>query len=472
MNTATPENNKKKSRKRMIIIIACVVALLAIITAVVSVFISNIQSEASSRPRAERSSAAPDESDTDDYDTSCPDPEHSGAVSGGLETKLMGSIGYYDFEGRTYDSASGLKRRISDSAFYNTENGMMYFAFYSDEFSDGQPAYTQFYFEQGRSDYAPGCGIILVRTGEAVSEMDVMFSHTDVRFNHRFTEVSVGGDEDAKKWINSIIPGAADPLTAEECIGTYRYLEYDGSANTLAVTVVTFNEVGHSVWYSRQIYTAARGTDDEFCYYFYNGTYWAYDHINGTSESDSGFYSTKGDTVTATFQNSGKTITLYHDGNDICFDLDGKTFAQDSLWTNAHVDEYEENGITYEELYIERLAFTQFGTFVESGVYYVKYNPEIEHFEDVYSFIDDTCWAIPGMGFPSSYGTYDYDGRNLTLDFYGSDVGMIYDNESTVIPVNYDTDTQQLFLDGERFIRGNYSLVDLCIEFGIPYERH
>ncbi len=259
-----------------------------------------------------------------------------------------------------------------------------------------------------------------------------------------------------------------DALTADDCIGTYTYLEYDGSANTLERTMVIFDEA--DVWYSRQIYTAASGTDDEFCCYFYNGTYWTCDYTDGTIEYDSGTYSVKGDTVTATFQNSGKTITLYRDGNDICFDLDEKTFAQDSLWTNAYVDEYEEDGITYEELYIERISFTEFGTFVASGVYYVKYNPEIENFEDIYSFIDDTCWAIPGMGFPSSYGTYDYDGSSLTLNLYGSDVGTIYDDQSAVLSVNYDTDTQQLFLDEHRFIRGDYSLVDLCIEFGIPYE--
>ncbi len=470
MNTATPESSKKKSRKRMITIIACVAALVAIITAVVLAFIGNTRSEAPSRPRTDRSSESPDKSGTDTDDSSRADQEHSDTGSGALETELIGSIGYYDFEGKTYDSASGLKRRISDSAFFNTENGMMYFAFYSDEFFDGQPAYTQFYFEQGTSNYAPGCGIILVRTGEAVSEMDVMFDHTDVIFRHRFTEVSVGNDEDAKKWTNGFIAGTDIPLTADECMGTYRYLDYDKETNTLAVTVITFDEIGNSVRYSRDIYTAARGTDDEFCCYFYNGTYWAYDHINGRTEFDSGFYSAKGDTVTATFQKSGKTITLYRGGNDICFDLDGKTFAQDSVWTNAYVGEYEENGITYEKLYIERLAFTKFGTVIESGVYYVKYNPEIEHFEDIYSFIDDTCWAIPGMGFPSSYGTYNYNGSEVTLRFYGSDVGEIYDDDPTVLPVKYDRANRLLYLGGEKFVQGVYSLVDLCIEFDIPYE--
>ena len=174
--------------------------------------------------------------------------------------------------------------------------------------------------------------------------------------------------------------------------------------------------------------------------------------------------------VYAKLRKSDEEFYPYNDENGLRFDFNSMTFVKESVWTTAYLKSSDEGDITYEELHIETLAFTDFGTVTKDSVYYVKYDPKIEHFEDVFTLVDGTCWAIPGIGFPSSYGTYAYSGDDLDLRLRGDDVGSVFiSNELKKVEVDSEGN---VFIGGKRYInRSTASLEDICIEFDIPYER-
>ena len=472
MNTATPENNKKKSRMRMIIIIACVAALVAIITAAVFIILNNTDSgKTTSRPRRTHSSVSPEESGTDADDSSRADQEHSDS-SGALETDLMGFIGNERFSGIVHESSDGKKIKISYDAFYNTENGMMYFACFSNEFAGGAST-ARFEFYEQLSDHPAGNGIILVRTDVAVDEMFIVFDNDDAIFPHLFTNITEGGNEEAEKWANDYIARATEPITAEECAGTYKAIDYDYDADTdtelLILATAVFDEKSNAVTYRKERYKPAKESGDDICVFYYEHSYWAADP-NYTPETDEGVYFEEDGMVCAKLRKSDEEFYPYNDENGIRFDFNSMTFVKESVWTTAYLKSSDEGDITYEELHIETLAFTDFGTVTKDSVYYVKYDPKIEHFEDVFTLVDGTCWAIPGIGFPSSYGTYAYSGDDLDLRLRGNDVGSVFiSNELKKVEVDSEGN---VFIGGKRYInRSTASLEDICIEFDIPYER-
>ena len=467
MNTATPESSKKKSRKRMIIIIACVAALAAIITVAVFIILNNTDSgKTASRPRRTHSSVSPDENSS--YSYSVPDKDPDG---GPLETGLMGFIGNDRFPGIVHEASNGIKMKISLEAFYNTENGMMYFACFSNEFAAGAST-ARFEFYEQLSDHPAGNGIILVRTDVAVDEMFIVFDNDDTIFPHLFTNITEGGNEEAEKWANDYIARATEPITAEECAGTYKAIDYDYDEDTdteiLILATAVFDEKTNAVTYRKERFKVLTESDDDSCEFFFEDFYWAADP-NYTPEADEGVYFEEDGMVYAKLRKSDEEFYPYNGKNGVCFEFDGLGFVKESVWTTAYLKSSDEGDITYEELHIETLAFTDFGTVTKDSVYYVKYDPKIEHFEDIFALVDGTCWAIPGIGFPSSYGTYAYSGDELDLRLRGNDVGSVFiSNELKKVEVDSEGN---VFIGGKRYInRSTASLEDICIEFDIPYE--
>ena len=65
----------------------------------------------------------------------------------------MGFIGNERFSGIVHESSDGKKIKISYDAFYNTENGMMYFACFSNEFAGGASTARFEFYEQLSDQY-------------------------------------------------------------------------------------------------------------------------------------------------------------------------------------------------------------------------------------------------------------------------------------------------------------------------------
>ena len=461
MNTATPESSKKKSRKRMIIIIACAAALAAVITAAVFIILNNTDSgKTTSRPRRTHSSVSPEESDS--YSYSVPD---KGSDGGPLETDIMGLIASDRFTGIVHESSNGIKIKISYDAFYNTENGMMYFACFSDEFNGGAST-ARFDFYGQISDHPAGNGIILVRTDFSARDMDVIFDN-DGKISHHLFLITEGGNEEAEKWANDYIARITEPITAEECAGTYKAVDYDYDDDTgaeiLILATAVFDEKSNAVTYRKERFKVTE-SDDDSCEFFFEDFYWAADP-NYTPETDEGVYFEEDGMVYAKLRKSDEEFYPYNGKYGICFEFDGMGFSKASSWTTAYIKRPGEGNTPYEELHIETLEFTEPGLMLKDNVCYVKYNPDIEHFEELFPLVDDTCWGISVTDSIYAYGTYDYNDGDLGLHF-GGDANNI--NELRYVEVDSDGN---VFISGKRFInRTITSLEDICIEFDIPYE--
>lgn len=134
--------------------------------------------------------------------------------------------------------------------------------------------------------------------------------------------------------------------------------------------------------------------------------------------------------------------------------------APDTAWP--------EYGVVGETLTIEIFTFYEDDTFVRSGMEYNRLDLNAVPENSPYMIQEGTCWGIPAMGFPESYGTYFFDGQTLTLT-YNEDYNTQGRTEQ-ITSVQHDGDW--LSLDGTSYyaFTYNYSFIALCEAFGIAYQ--
>ena len=134
--------------------------------------------------------------------------------------------------------------------------------------------------------------------------------------------------------------------------------------------------------------------------------------------------------------------------------------APDTAWP--------EYGVVGETLTTEIFTFYEDGTFVRSGMEYNRLDLNAVPENSPYMIQEGTCWGIPAMGFPDSYGTYFFDGQTLMLT-YNEDYNTQGRTEQ-ITSVQHDGDW--LSLDGTSYydFTYNYSFIALCEAFGITYQ--
>ncbi len=174
-------------------------------------------------------------------------------------------------------------------------------------------------------------------------------------------------------------------------------------------------------------------------------------HFFENSEFDyTYFYALRNGTLSIAYDGSEtvyyRTDLDYGDVEQLIAGLSGQIQRLSGSWTTARRSKnHEIETATY--------TFNADGTFILSPCVYLNsaYEPDLAEGEQ--------GWFVAPMGYPSTYGTYTFDGKSVVMEFLSDDVtgSDEWINWTEVYTVGGDLEST-LELDGERYVLDGFSV--------------